>query len=175
MLDQLTGLVAALRSLDAEQARLAVGQLVDENIPATTKAEFLAALARKGETTEEITEFARALRDKSIAPPLDPETRAREILDVCGTGGDRLGTFNISTTVAIVCAAAGVTVAKHGNRAITSEERARSGVNERALGSSLNIQQLGRDLALYLGRRECGLSLCEIVETIRLKMLNVET
>ena len=121
MLDQLTGLVAALRSLDAEQTRMAVGQLVDENIPATTKAEFLTALARKGETTEEITEFARALRDKSIAPPLDPETRAREILDVCGTGGDRLGTFNISTTVAIVCAAAGVTVAKHGNRAITSQ------------------------------------------------------
>ena len=121
MLDQLTTQLAAARSLDAEQARVAVGQLVDEYIPATTKAEFLTALARKGETAGEITEFARALRDKSIAPPLDPETRAREILDVCGTGGDRLGTFNISTTVAIVCAAAGVTVAKHGNRAITSQ------------------------------------------------------
>ena len=121
MLERLTSGLAASQSLDAEQVRLAVAQLIDETVAASIKADFLTALARKGETTAEITEFARALRDKSIVPPLDSETRAREILDVCGTGGDRLGTFNISTTVAIVCAAAGVTVAKHGNRAITSQ------------------------------------------------------
>jgi len=121
VLNQLTAQLIASRSLDAEQVRLAVGQLVDESVSPEIKAGFLAALARKGETADEIAGFARALRDKSIAPPLDPETRAREILDVCGTGGDRLGTFNISTTVAIVCAAAGVAVAKHGNRAITSQ------------------------------------------------------
>jgi anthranilate phosphoribosyltransferase len=121
VLNQLTTHLAASRSLDTDQVRMAVGQLVEEGISAEIKAGFLTALARKGETTGEITEFARALRDKSIAPPLDPETRAREILDVCGTGGDRLGTFNISTTVAIVCTAAGVIVAKHGNRAITSQ------------------------------------------------------
>lgn len=87
-----------------------------------TKAEFLIALARKGETIEEISAFARALREKSIVPPIDPLWRgSREILDVCGTGGDQVGTFNISTTVALVCAAAGVAVAKHGNRAITSQ------------------------------------------------------
>ncbi|MGH7977510.1 MAG: anthranilate phosphoribosyltransferase, partial [Limisphaerales bacterium] len=74
-----------------------------------------------GETSDEIAAFARALRDKSIQPLLDAETRAREILDVVGTGGDRLGTFNISTAAAIICAAAGVTVAKHGNRAVTSQ------------------------------------------------------
>src|SRR5213595_2210302 len=81
----------------------------------------IARSSRKGETTGEIAAFARELRAMSIHAPLDAETRSREILDVCGTGGDRLGTFNISTTVAIVCAAAGVTVAKHSNRAITSQ------------------------------------------------------
>jgi anthranilate phosphoribosyltransferase len=99
----------------------AVAQLADEQVSAETKAEFLTALARKGETVGEIHAFARELRDKAVQPQLDPATRAGEILDVCGTGGDRLNTFNISTTVAIVASAAGVTVAKHGNRAITSQ------------------------------------------------------
>jgi anthranilate phosphoribosyltransferase len=107
--------------LSDEQVAEAVAQLLDATIPAEIKADFLCELARKAETPSEIAAFARELLAKSIQPPLDPETRAREILDVCGTGGDRLNTFNISTTVAIVCAAAGVTVAKHGNRAITSQ------------------------------------------------------
>ena len=94
---------------------------MDATVPADAKAEFLSSLALKGETVGEIAAFAMALRDKAIQPPIDPATRAGEILDVCGTGGDRLNTFNISTTVAIICAAAGVAVAKHGNRAITSQ------------------------------------------------------
>jgi anthranilate phosphoribosyltransferase len=120
--DQLTQQVVAGKSLATEQVRAAVEAIVDPDVPAVAKADFLGALARKGETIEEITAFAAALREKSTVPPIDPDWRAsREILDVCGTGGDQLGTFNISTTVAIVCAAAGVAVAKHGNRAITSQ------------------------------------------------------
>ncbi len=121
MLETLIAQLAAGRALTNDQVSEAVEQLVNEAVPAAIKAEFLGRLAQKGETTEEIAAFARLLRDKSIAPPSGAETRAGEILDVCGTGGDRLGTFNISTTVAIVCAAAGVAVAKHGNRAITSQ------------------------------------------------------
>jgi anthranilate phosphoribosyltransferase len=121
VLEQLTRQLAASVPLADEQVCLAVERLTDEAVPAAAKAEFLTRLAQKGETAGEIAAFARALREKSIQPPIDAETRAREILDVCGTGGDRLNTFNISTTVAIVCAAAGVTVAKHGNRAITSQ------------------------------------------------------
>lgn len=113
--------MAGGRHLSDEQVAAAVAQLVDESVTAALKADFLCHLARKIETPEEIAAFARELRALSITPPLDAETRARTILDVCGTGGDRLNTFNISTTVAIVCAAAGVTVAKHGNRAITSQ------------------------------------------------------
>ena len=120
MLEILIRQLAAAKNLTTEQIQQAVAQLTDEKIPVPTKAEFLAALAQKGESPEEIAAFAAALREKSIKPPLDAETRACEILDVVGTGGDRLSTFNISTTVAILCAAAGVTVAKHGNRAVTS-------------------------------------------------------
>ena len=120
MLEKLTQQLGAARSLNDEEVRQAVEQLADEKIPTVVKADFLTALAKKGETTGEIAAFARALRDKSISPPLDAETRTREILDVVGTGGDRLSTFNISTTVALVAAAAGVLVAKHGNRASTS-------------------------------------------------------
>lgn len=122
MLDQLTQQLAAGQTLVVEQVRAAVESLVDETVTAAAKADFLSALARKGETIDEISAFAAALREKSIIPPIDPAWReSQEILDVCGTGGDQLGTFNISTTVAIVCAAAGVAVAKHGNRAITSQ------------------------------------------------------
>ena len=121
MLEKLTQQLAAGRPLADELVRQAVEQLTDEQVPAADKAAFLAALAKKGETPGEIAAFARALRDKSIQPPLDAETRARDILDVVGTGGDRLGTFNISTAAAVICAAAGVTVAKHGNRAVTSQ------------------------------------------------------
>jgi anthranilate phosphoribosyltransferase len=120
VLEQFISQLAAARPLTDEQVHLAVEQLTDEKIPAAGKAAFLSALAQKGETPGEIAAFARALRDKSIQPPLDAGIRAREILDVVGTGGDRLSTFNISTTVALVAAAAGMLVAKHGNRASTS-------------------------------------------------------
>ena len=122
MLELLIHELQAARLLSDEQVQSAVGQLVDENVPASLKADFLCHLALKGETVEEIASFARALRNLSISPPIETAWRnSREILDVCGTGGDRMNTFNISTTVAILCAAAGVAVAKHGNRSITSQ------------------------------------------------------
>jgi len=107
VLKNLTHQLLALQSLTNEEVCLAVKQLVDEEIAPEPKAGFLAALAKKGETVEEITAFARELRARSIQPLLDAQTRSQEILDVCGTGGDRLNTFNISTTVALIAAAAG--------------------------------------------------------------------
>ncbi len=117
----LTEQLNSRQNLSAEQIAVAIKDLTGEGASAEVKADFLTALARKGETVEEIAAFAHGIRELSLAVPLDPATRAGEILDVCGTGGDRLNTFNISTSVAILAAAAGVTMAKHGNRAITSK------------------------------------------------------
>src|SRR5262249_17993022 len=108
----LTTLTDQLRgrcSLSEEQIIDAVSALVEEHIPVSAKADFLIALAEKGETIEEISFFARELLRRAVHPPIDKRLRELEILDVCGTGGDRLNTFNISTTVSFVVAAAGVT------------------------------------------------------------------
>ncbi|MFQ6610126.1 MAG: anthranilate phosphoribosyltransferase [Fidelibacterota bacterium] len=77
---------------------------------------FLMALRAKGETVEEITGFTLAMREKMIPIPLSSPA-----IDMCGTGGDALDTFNISTTAAFVVAGTGVKVAKHGNRSMTSK------------------------------------------------------
>lgn len=121
MLSALTKELTGGKDLTEDQIAHAVAALTGERETAEAKADFLIALARKGETSEEIGAFARALRDMAVAPPLDAAVQSQVILDVCGTGGDRLNTFNISTTVALVMAAAGVYVAKHGNRAVTSQ------------------------------------------------------
>jgi anthranilate phosphoribosyltransferase len=121
VLDALTQQLGRHESLTGEQVSAAVVALADAAVGVETKGTFLIALAQKGETADEIAGFARELRLLAIEPPVDDKTRARQILDVCGTGGDRLNTFNISTTVALVAAAAGVPVAKHGNRAATSQ------------------------------------------------------
>ncbi len=121
MFERFTEQVRRGEHLTAGQITEAVELLTNPDCLPIQKAAFLEAFARKGETVDEISAFVRALRKKSIEPPLDPKLREGTILDVCGTGGDQAGTFNISTAVAIVVAAAGIPVAKHGNRAITSK------------------------------------------------------
>ena len=83
-------------------------------------AALLGALAARGETTAELAGFVDAFRAKATPMPLSAAERS-ELVDTCGTGGDLSGTFNISTAAALVAAAAGARVAKHGNRAVTSK------------------------------------------------------
>ena len=107
------------RSLTEQQAESAMRALLaGESTPVLTAA-FLTALRMKGETVDELTGFAWAMRAASTPLPIDPAVRP--LLDTCGTGGGGKGTFNISTVTAIVVAGAGVTVAKHGNRSISSQ------------------------------------------------------
>ncbi|HEY3863664.1 MAG TPA: anthranilate phosphoribosyltransferase [Verrucomicrobiae bacterium] len=146
MLISLTKQLDSGQSLTALEIRNAVAELSGEDASLETKAEFLAALARKGETAEEIAGFARELGRLAIEPPIDAETRARQILDVCGTGGDHLNTFNISTTVALIAAAAGVPMAKHGNRAATSQTGSADVLEALGVKIDLTPEQAARSL-----------------------------
>lgn len=150
MLLDLQRIVSSGAALTRAQVQSAVGELSDETCSPEAKADFLTALAIRGETLEEIQHFAEALRGLSIVPPIDPALRNREILDVCGTGGDRLNLFNLSTTVAILVSSAGVPVAKHGNRAITSQSGSADVLEE--LGIRIDLSP--EEAAVWLSARK---------------------
>jgi len=118
--------------LTTEEASAVMQEVMEGRAPATALAGILSALAMKGERPAEIVGFARTMRAHAVplaAPP-------GEVFDTCGTGGDRSGTFNISSAAALVVAACGVKVAKHGNRSVSSR-----------CGSADVFEQLGVNIA----------------------------
>jgi anthranilate phosphoribosyltransferase len=120
--------------LSEEEAGKAMAIIMEGEALPTQIASFLTALRMKGETVQEITGFARAMRAKAV------RIRAKNgecVVDTCGTGGDGRGTFNISTAVAFVAAGGGLTVAKHGNRSVSSR-----------CGSADVLQALGINVSL---------------------------
>jgi anthranilate phosphoribosyltransferase len=119
VLSQFTAAAAAGRGLSRDEASRAALALVSPEASDGEREAFLLALARKGETAEEVLGFAAAYRGICRRPDFgDLTSRA---IDIVGTGGDRSGSFNISSASALVVAAAGVPVLKHGNRSITSK------------------------------------------------------
>jgi len=102
--------------LDRQEMAAIFGDIMDGKASDVQKSAFLIALRMKGETADEITGAAMAMRARVTPLQVDRES----LVDTCGTGGDGRGTFNISTVAAIVAAGAGANVAKHGNRAVSS-------------------------------------------------------
>jgi len=111
--------VAERHNLAAGEACEAMQGILAGEVSASQIAAFLTALRMKGETVEELVGFARAMR--AVAVRVDPGLNGEPLLDTCGTGGDGQSTFNISTIAAFVVAGAGVRVAKHGNRSLSSQ------------------------------------------------------
>src|SRR5437667_8212713 len=124
--------------LTEAEARQAMEEIMSGQSTDAQVAGFLTALRMKGETSQELVGFAGVMREKA-EPLWDGEVLP--VLDTAGTGGDRLGTFNISTATAFVAAAAGLRVAKHGNRSATSR-----------CGSADVIEALGLDIQMPIER-----------------------
>lgn len=137
------------RELSGEEASQAMNEVMSGEATPAQVAAFIVALRMKGETGAEIAGCARVMREKARRIKCEPKKYS--LVDTCGTGGDARNTFNISTASALVAAGAGVTVAKHGNRAVSS-----------SCGSADVLKQLGVNIeapAPVVERclRECGI------------------
>ena len=128
--------------LDRAEAESVMQAILNGEATPSQIAAFAIALRMKGETVEEVTGFAKVMRAMAAKVPHSRQ----DAVDTCGTGGDGSGTFNISTTVALVAAGAGVAVAKHGNKAISSRSGSADVLQALGVNVTLNGEQAGRCL-----------------------------
>ncbi|HIH43004.1 TPA: anthranilate phosphoribosyltransferase [Candidatus Woesearchaeota archaeon] len=119
------------RDLTKEETEQAMLEIMEGKLSDAEIAEFLVALKEKGESIEEITACAKIMREKSV------KIKVENCIDMCGTGGDKSNTFNISTAASFIVASAGITVAKHGNKSVSSK-----------CGSADVLQELGVNINL---------------------------
>jgi len=146
----LLGLVSAGEDLSCEQMKDAIGYLMTGRCNEEQIGLLLAALAAKGETVAELAGAATAMRENMT--PI--HSRHAKLLDTCGTGGSGSSTFNISTTAALVIAAAGVPLAKHGNRSVTSKSGSADVLSELGVNIEADVPQVERCL------NELGICFC---------------
>lgn len=130
--------------LTPDQVRVAAAFLLDPAPEAERKAALLRALAQKGETPEEIAGFVDAFLEHAVPLVLAPETLAGPVLDVVGTGGDKLNLFNVSSTAMFILAAGGVSIVKHGNRGITGRSGGADVLEELCVKIDLEPADLAR-------------------------------
>jgi len=109
--------IAAGNDLEDSEAEFALQEIVNGNVSDIHIATFLYGMRMKGETASEMTVFVKVMREKAVNVSVD----TGKAVDLCGTGGDHSGTFNISTSAMFVAAGAGVPVLKHGNRSVSSK------------------------------------------------------
>jgi len=119
--NHLDNLLDSGQELNDEEIQWTCALLLSSTVSDEYKAEILIKLHLRGETAAEIAGFAREFKALAVDPAISLDDCGGTLMDVCGTGADKLNTFNISTAVMFVVAAAGVCVAKHGNRSITSQ------------------------------------------------------
>lgn len=124
-------------NLTEQEAVATMTEIMDGEATPAQVASFITAMRMKGETVPEITGFVKVMREKAVRV----RPKSADLVDTCGTGGDKLSTFNISTTATFVIVGAGVTVAKHGNRAASS-----------SCGSADVLEALGVNITLNAGQ-----------------------
>lgn len=139
-METLTTVLESGANLLPKQIHSAVENLISTEVSDGEKMQFLKALRSKGETAEEVAAFAKAMLAHAIAPELG--ALAGPTIDVCGTGGDRRGYFNVSTAVMFVAAACGACVMKHGNRSVTSKSGAADVLEELGVKIQLTPEEL---------------------------------
>ncbi|RUM38548.1 MAG: anthranilate phosphoribosyltransferase [Desulfobulbus sp.] len=146
MIKDAIALVVTGKDLDEQQMTAVMQEIMSGDATDAQIGSFITALRMKGETLDEIAGAVRVMREKATFVDTGVATESGELLmDIVGTGGDGSGTFNVSTTTAFVVAGAGIPVAKHGNRAISS-----------SCGSADVLEGLGVDLSMPAGKvAEC--------------------
>ncbi len=135
--------------LTGEEIRTVVSRLLAADESDDEKAAFLLALRRKGETASEISAFVGALLERAKDPEIDPGRLDGPLIDPCGTGGDSLDLFNVSTAAMFLLAAGGACVVKHGNRAITSRSGGADVLEELGIPIRLSPAQLRESVARH--------------------------